>query len=228
MRGWEISGCSNQIGREKKELKLRVMGRRTWTVKHREPHCSCRVVIVILIQWLLVCKWLKKTYYIELFSPKTKFNFILTFLHTRPLSSLPLLAPKFLPFSLPTFFDPHIAFSMTSISCSDTPLSRQTPSFHCLPTNHSCFTSQTADTAVENPQTWLPGLLVCAVPSRRGLPWLPQPWLTCRRFPHSLGCLLPISNSSYLSHTLSPSVSTLFLQGHSFLFETQLPKHPSH
>lgn len=66
-RGRKISGCSSQTGREKTELKLTVMGRKI-TITNREPHCSCRVVMVIFIEWSAGSKVTVKTYILTYFS----------------------------------------------------------------------------------------------------------------------------------------------------------------
>lgn len=107
--------------------------------------------------------------------------------------------------------------------CSDTPLRRQILFFHCPPTTHSCFRSQTAATTVEKSSH----LAAWSFSACRPLQWDPlccstSLALTFTRRPYSLGCLLPTSNSFYFPHVLSPSVPTLFFAETWFLSGIQI------
>lgn len=82
------------------------------------------------------------------FSPKNELNLTLTFTHMCPLpSSLLDQMPPFLTadsFPPSCILLPDLGFLLKSSN------DRQMPPFHCLPTRHSCFTPQTAETTEEN------------------------------------------------------------------------------
>lgn len=202
-------------GRENTELKWTVVERRiTTTVKNREPHCGCRVVMVVFIQWFPASK-VAGVYFgiwkshIDLLLNAHQHNLPLTFMHPHPSPELP-------PFSLSaSSFWPSYTFLPQLGALLRYPPCRQMPLFTVLPPLIPApFTSQTADIPVEKPPNQ--AFSVCYPTAARPGLHTPAgdaciPWVFTSHFK----VLSPPSRPQFL-------VSTSFLYGHCFLCGTQV------